>query len=114
MLQPPQREQTPNSRGGEYCPDWPRRCRCPIQPPHHHLPVQASACGHCQDEEVLTPVVPNAPATNPILTGTPHCTRCQQPLCPECSQQDDTAMRAECEAANPRPRTQNHQPSPFP
>ena len=107
----------PNSQGGEFCPDWPRTCICPIEPKHDHLPVHQIPCGHCTDGQVQVPMekkpegIPE-PSTRDLmfklaLDGARYCERCRNVLCDNCGNRDVHRMNYDCASKDAKPRNEN-------
>ena len=93
-------ENIPNTTTGEFCPDWPARCICPIDPAHIPLPVQTATCGHCGQDRVLVPrdqKMPANPGTADLVTaGAHYCDRCRNPLCDDCGDRDPHQVMYDC------------------
>lgn len=78
----------PNSTGGEYCPDFPETCVCPIDPPHVHLRAHAGVCAHCLEPLVTvptgTPEGTHLAEADLLAAGAAACPLCRRPVCDTC------------------------------
>lgn len=89
----------PNSQGGEYCPDFPRACVCPIKPQHRHLPVHRSPCSHCTGQVEVPNSAPGHTALSVhdvVLAGGGYCPRCRGNICAGCADQDPGRVNYDC------------------
>ena len=95
LAQPP----VPNSEGGEFCPDFPSPCICPIEPQHKHLPVHRSPCGHCRGKVEVPSSAPEGAALSVhdvVMAGGGYCSRCRQNICATCSDKDPSWINYDC------------------
>ena len=88
----------PNTVTGEYCPDFPGPCICPIEPQHQLMPVHSSPCGHCEHQQVLVPHTASADMTTEeiVKAGGGHCSTCGKNLCVICEDQDSMDRQMAC------------------
>ena len=89
----------PNSQGGEYCPDFPSPCVCPIEPQHRHMPVHRSPCGHCGHEVEVPNSKPEGTVLSKhdvVMAGGGYCPRCRGNLCAACSDKDPHQVNYDC------------------
>lgn len=90
----------PNTTTGEFCPDWPDACVCPIEPPHQQLPSLQADCGHCSKYKVTVPQAPMTPTdpstTDLLMAGAYHCARCNTVLCNNCGEEDQNQTDYAC------------------
>ena len=91
----------PNCTTGEFCPDFPSPCICPINPAHQHLPVHTSTCGHCREDDVRVgdpreTRETTMTTTEIVLAGGGYCPRCRKTLCPKCEDKDPHLVHRDC------------------
>ena len=92
----------PNTTTGEFCPDWPDICICPIEPPHHPLSPFQADCGHCSDHKVTVPRPPlttDEPSLRDLLLAAHYCANCNTVLCNNCGEQDQNQPHCDCASA---------------
>ena len=92
----------PTSPSGEFCPDWPGRCICPIEPAHTPLPQHRSECGHCGENTVVVPrqhgMKEHPDVHELVMAGALYCPRCRRVMCADCGDKDDHEVARDCSA----------------